>query len=1171
MAKTLKDLKQSVQNIFNDDKGIFRQANGRHYIVPSAPIRPLFQAAQSIGNYVNRPFENIGRNVSQIPQYGSTTTQKALNYFPQAMQSIGSNFYKDITPNIPIVKQTGQYLQNRVITPTIGTATSTFNLLNPVNGFNKGQRVMAGVNAGLGALYTAANISNPIGTQAANLPFAGFDAIKRGTQVKLNGGKLGSGLMEGFTGEKVPGLGDIVYPHNPKEAGQLNTAEMLIGLAIPAYHGLRGMLKTIPEKVPASDANLVKGYTRYIKGFDGKFKGSRSKNTPMTYPEWRASQGMSNPSRPQYGYAESRLEIPTNIKVNTNRMGVNPNMKPGIEDLMTTPVMQQKTGSVVGDRLTFNEMKAQAKVSPEMVSTKTREATVKLGAEALALRNKVAELSKLGLDNDQFQEALIRDKAFGTFVARLLGQRRIVSNPADKTLFNTLISQIIKEGHSPEAVARAAKNVDFNNPQQATQFYRQFIKPNVGDWVDKIRYNSMLSSPSTSIVNISGNAQGTAVMEPLKRSVEGEIDALVSAFTGRERTRLAGEGAAYGAGYVKSIKPALKNFIDTFTGKRLIDNPDLRQVPLSTGGTARKVERVLDLPARVNEAFDQLFKTLTQGGIENANKYKSTRGIKITGQASKQAEEALFRGELMKDGEGVISNAIGGGAKWVKQGTFSKNPVVRWTAKLTLPFINIGTNLTKAGVEYNPVLGGINMIGNADKTGQGAKMIIGGAVSALGAMMAMGDKLTFGEPIDQKRKNAFREAGMQPYAMKIGDKWYSYSKMHPAIAFQLATVAALTQAVKDRRISESTAEVIANGAFNGLKFIADQTYFKNVGDFVNTMGGDVEGLARLAANYPGQLIPFRGLASWLERSIDQYQRKPDTSADFLTQTMQQIFTQIPGLAQTVPERLGPSGLPIENQNRLVNAFSPIRVTTENPQAKEYLNLLNENSRLTKVEKDLKSEIETQLSKSDITTTPNVMLSGVDQSYQQSLQDQVQADIFKKKFEMSGQKYAEYGNKIYMNEDGMVKVYTKEDFEKAITDAKYSLTVDRLKRNEDYEGWLRETTNYISYLQDYQSQLDPIADQKTAISLQNKIEDLSAQVEKYSSYGGFKKGKKPKKMGAIKLVSAKAAKPFNLKLSKPKTPKIKLAGNSIKVSKSKQPQKYKIAKTRMKFTKKPTLT
>lgn len=657
---------------------------------------------------------------------------------------------------------------------------------------------------------------------------------------------------------------------------------------------------------------------------------------------------------------EGQVKNPTEPYYNVNRVGVDQATQQGIKDTIESQAVKTKVDQVTGKPLTHAEMQQKAQLARELDKNYTRADAEQLGAEALALRQKVADLSELGLNDDQFTEALIRDKAFGTYLARLFGQRRITSNPEQRTLFSSMIGKILKTGVNEEDLIATAKQVDFNDPAQVTAFYRSYIKATPGDWVDLVRYNSMLSSPLTQIVNVSSNVQGTGVITPIQKTIEGTIDALTSAVTGKERKVFAGEGAAYAAGYYGSVKKAWGSFLDSFSGKLMDSNPDTRQIPLATGTGGKIVESALSVPKKALEAFDQFFYTLTKGGLERSNAYRTARGGKVVKTVQKEADELLFRAPLTEEGAGVLSNAIGAGGKWVKTGSQSQNKTIRWTAKLTLPFINIGTNLAKAGVEYNPALGAINMIGNSNKTAQASKMVIGGAVTVIGVGFALQDKLTFAEPTTPKEKEAYRAAHIQPYSIKIGDTWISYQKMHPAISFQLATVAAMTQAWKEGKITEDAGSRIAEGLVTGLQFIADQTYFKNVGDFTNSVQGNVERVGSLLANYPNQAIIYRAGLSWIARMIDHYQRKPDTDASFAVQTVQSIFSQLPGLSMLTPARLGPDGQPIEQPHPLINAVSPARISTENPQGREIYDLYKEDQRITRDNNALSAQVKRQV-------------------------------------------------------------------------------------------------------------------------------------------------------------------------------------------------------------------
>jgi hypothetical protein len=834
------------------------------------------------------------------------------------------------------------------------------------------------------------------------------------------------------------------------------------------------------------------------------------------------------------------LENPTDPFYNVNRMNISPENKVKLKEKIVGE-FKPEIEKVIGTPLTNAEVMKKAQViNEDLIKTVGRATTEEMGAAQLRLRQSIAKMADSGEVTPELLQAIKTDASFAADKARLLQERGMNADPITPNgkLKQTYLDNILRVESDLDKVLKAAKGVDWEDPKQTTEFYRKFIKPTAGEWIDKVRYNSMLSSPNTHIINISSNLQGTGILTPIQKTVEGGLDAVASAFNpSRKRTRFAGEGLAYAKGYFnpETVKNAFRNFYGVMSGKLQVANPDTRQIPLGRfpgklgemvgPEKTAKIESALAVSTRLLEGMDQLFRGLTEGGLKGSQEYRASKGIKTNLDLTKEADKLLFRGKMFQSGEGLISNALGAGGNWVKAGTMSKSPLLRWMAKLSIPFINVGTNLAKAGLESNPISGAINMIGNDDKIAQAAKMIMGGSVMAAAVPLAMSDRITFGEPTSVKEKQAFRQAGMLPYSIKIGDTWYQYSKMHPLIGFQLATVAALTQAIKEGRISEGIGTKVANGLFNSYKFFMDQTYQKNVGDFMGTMNGDVEGLSRLTSNYPSQFIPFRGLMGWMGRIIDQYQRQPDTSASFITQTYQQLASQLPFLSTTVPERKGTDGQPIKNKNVLINSFSPWKTSPENDQYKQYFDLIQESSRLTKQQNDLRKMITSDL-KSEVPSRTNGL--SLNPNYMQTQEDIVRSQLFKQQFEQSGQKWAEDNGKIYMNDQGTIKVIDKLDFEKSTKDALFSLESDRLKRAGDTAGWLQATNDYVNFLQEYQKTLDPQFDQAKIITLQNKIEDLGVQAAKYVGQGGFTKGKK----SSVKMKVANLPKSVKFQMRRP---------------------------------------
>lgn len=571
-------------------------------------------------------------------------------------------------------------------------------------------------------------------------------------------------------------------------------------------------------------------------------------------------------------------------------------------------------------------------------NTVTRDATkVKIAAN-LNLRRKIADAAQSGKVDKNFIDLWIKDKAAGEDIARQLQARAIVADPADAVHIQAMLDSIYKVNQNADEIAKAASGVDFNNAKQVTEFYRKFVKPKAGEWVDLLRYNSMLSSPKTHLVNASANLQGTSVIAPIEKTVAGGLDYLRSSITGGPRTRYAGEGLAYTKGYLSkdSMREASKRFGDVMRGKSFNYNPDVRNIPLASKGIGKTVEDVLSPVTKLLEASDQFFTSLTEGGSKSALAYRAAKsGIPIADVASKARDEAAYRlfRETGNSSQGYVLDAFDKVSNKLMALRGDKNPLVSTISKFTLPFVRTPTNILKQGVEYSP-LGLTTLIGSSDKTGQLAKAVIGMA-SAAGAATLLGDgRLTWAEPTSDAQKTKFRSEGKIPYAVKIGDKWVSYSKLHPAIAFNFALIAALDDEVKNKKLSETDSNNVLDALAKYGNFIADQSYLKSIGDVIAATKGDAERYGSYFSNYAQQIIPFRALMGWVTRLTDPYQRKVDQDGSVLDKQMQYIMTQIPGLSDKVPTRKDLGGTPLKNKNPLLNAFTPLTVSDKTDISKQ---------------------------------------------------------------------------------------------------------------------------------------------------------------------------------------------------------------------------------------------
>ncbi len=120
---------------------------------------------------------------------------------------------------------------------------------------------------------------------------------------------------------------------------------------------------------------------------------------------------------------------------------------------------------------------------------------------------------------------------------------------------------------------------------------------------------------------------------------------------------------------------------------------------------------------------------------------------------------------------------------------------------------------------------------------------------------------------------------------------------------------------------------------------------------------------------------------------------------------------------------------------------------------------------------------------------------------------------KQKFKESDKNFEEYGDKVFRKKsDGSVSVQDKTTYDTQVLTKKMTTA----KKSDDLDKWLTLAEDQIGI---YEKQLeDPSIDELERITIQDKIDTLLANAEKYQGYGGFKKGSsgKPKSLTKAEL-------------------------------------------------------
>ena len=515
-----------------------------------------------------------------------------------------------------------------------------------------------------------------------------------------------------------------------------------------------------------------------------------------------------------------------------------------------------------------------------------------------------------------------------TFAGRLLQSGNIMANEM-ATPMQKIFALLDNAGIKPEKYLKDATKVNWENASDVVSFYRKYVPPKFGELLDEYRYSNMLSSPLTHIINTFSNVLQSAVVAPVEKTLMGAIDWAKSPFTKAERKYYATDGITYLRGYTKSLPAAWSKFRNVVSGKEVSLRPDLEYTPTGTKGLAK----AYTAPLHALEAADQFFRTLVSGGEKEVLKRFDIPEAALAKASQKAADYRLFRQAFDPDGKLGQGHLLRTWDKYNKMVSYLRRlPGGKWI----VPFLQTPTNILKQGVEYSP-LGLATLPGAANKVEQLSKAIIGTTVFSGAYGLLNAAPFTWSEPTDPNGRAQFYSAGMQPYSIKLGNKWVSYSKLGP-LSYPMAMAAALRYAEKsnpDANVLENVSQALGGT----LTFFGDQSYVKELGDLMEELRSDrPDKLKRFieseAGNVAEQLTPYRSFLGWLTRTIDPVYRKAENIPE-------KIMAGIPGLSTKVsPYYNVETGEVSKRPSPLLNAVSPLRVGEARPGKADIYEQLN---------------------------------------------------------------------------------------------------------------------------------------------------------------------------------------------------------------------------------------
>jgi hypothetical protein len=551
---------------------------------------------------------------------------------------------------------------------------------------------------------------------------------------------------------------------------------------------------------------------------------------------------------------------------------------------------------------------------------------------------------------------------------RSLGQMNIPIGTDDMRKAKIITEYYKRNKSNPdinEAIADAVTKLD--DPKQVAEFMGKVWKPSGLDMVQEFWMNSILSSPTTHLVNILGNA-GNIFMSVGEQATAASYGLLKGA---KEADRMTfKEVNARLIGNILGLADGLKIGTKALLDENFISDPYLKVELARKKAIPGFVGKVIRIPTRALGAEDAFFKAI--------NYRQSLLGL-ATRQAIKEGKKGISAvrarvREILKNPEIEFPDLHMESVDYSRLQTYT-NPLgplgqaaiaqlnKPWwkLGRFFTPFIQTPVNIIKYAFERTP-LGVMSKrykdaieAGGAEADIAKAKIIFSAGIMTTLGMYAAQGFITGRGPEDPKERAVLRETGWQEYSIKVGDQYISYERLEPfgillGLTADFVNVGNMVndnilvsetdqQELEDKDLLEEYTKIgsylIASFADN----ITNKTYLRGVSDLIKV----IDDPERYGSTYINNFLssPIPNVYGYIRRYDDPFVRDARNVLDSL-------INKTPGMSSQLPARRNIFGEPIrytpgaapQALGRTGEVFSPFRKTQINDDIvfNEFLNL-----------------------------------------------------------------------------------------------------------------------------------------------------------------------------------------------------------------------------------------
>jgi hypothetical protein len=585
--------------------------------------------------------------------------------------------------------------------------------------------------------------------------------------------------------------------------------------------------------------------------------------------------------------------------------------------------------------------------------TALKGAMVAKGEEVVGLQNKVRDAAQLGVKSDELTVRLILaatehqslQRAFAGVRAEsgraLRIQRELTGALREGTgaAYDRAIAAIGGRERANLLVDRLQKiwtdpALDATQREAATyKFVQGLDSPKFFDKVNEFWINSILSSPTTHAVNVTGQT-ALAVMEMASKGVAAGVEAAITVGgKTRPRERFFSEALIGPFGFFAGLPQGFQR-----AGAMLRHGvtPELMTKFRETGEIAHRQAiggvggAVVNIPTKILGAEDQVFYATgySRGLYERAANIAAREkqgilsgafGRRVTELINNPTDEMTAYADLMgrraglRTAPGKLTTQILAlrdiGKEFGPLGEFKP-------LRYVIPFVNTPTQLVSIGAEYSP-LGLVKLVTSkgGERSDVLARSLLGSTGMAIITSKYAEGLITGAAPADAAQRDAFYAEGKLPYAVKIGDTWYSFSRLEP-IATPLKWTALMMDALRDspNQPIDATASKMA---FAVAKALGDATYLSGFSALIDALNEPEIFAPRFVARIAGGFVPAAVRTG--VQATDPYIRQPNG-------IIEQIEATLPFLNENVPPKLTAYGEPVtrsEGKQGISGVISPV--------------------------------------------------------------------------------------------------------------------------------------------------------------------------------------------------------------------------------------------------------